>query len=42
MVAIVTILLYYYYDVGIVVEKFSGSRAYEDLVEFVEDNRLDN
>lgn len=27
---------------GIVLEKYSGSRTFEDLVQFVEDNRIDN
>ena len=27
---------------GIVVEKYSGSRTFEDLVEFVDDNRIDD
>ena len=27
---------------GIVVEKYSGSRTYEDLMQFVDDNRLDD
>ena len=27
---------------GIVLEKYSGSRTFDDLVQFVEDNRIDN